>query len=216
MGPRPGRPPGRPVHLIPVPLIHAVTDDRVLALPDFLERAAALAGVPGCALHLRGRLPADRLLQLGDAVRRVTAATGCALIVHDRLDLAVLCEADGIHLPETGIPVPRARTLLGSAMLVGRSTHSAAAGRAAAEAGADYVFLGNIWPTASHPGRPGLGPEAIRTASPARTIAIGGITVETAPAAIAAGAAGLAAIRSLWDAPDPGAAARAFRVLFPR
>ncbi|MDH5196918.1 MAG: thiamine phosphate synthase, partial [Gemmatimonadota bacterium] len=80
-------------------MVHAVTDDRVLALPDFLERAAALAGVPGCAIHVRGRLPANRLLGLGDAVRTLTAAAGTALIIHDRLDLAMLCHADGAHLP---------------------------------------------------------------------------------------------------------------------
>ncbi|MDH4043430.1 MAG: thiamine phosphate synthase [Gemmatimonadota bacterium] len=196
-------------------MVHAVTDDRVLALPDFLERAAALAGVPGCAIHVRGRLPANRLLGLGDAVRTLTAAAGTALIIHDRLDLAMLCHADGAHLPGAGIPASHARALLGPDVLIGRSTHSPAEARAAADAGSDYVFLGNIWETPSHPGRPGIGPDAIRAAPPARTIAIGGITAETAPAAIRAGAAGCAAVRALWDAPDPAAAAHAFRVLFP-
>lgn len=214
MGARAGRPSGRPVPLIPIPVVHAVTDERVLALPDVLERAAALASVPGCAIHLRGRLPADRLLHLGDAVRALTAAAGTALIIHDRLDVAVLCQADGVHLPGTGFPASRARALLGPGMLIGRSTHSAAEARAASDAGSDYVFLGNIWTTASHPGRPGIGPDTIHDAHPTRTIAIGGVTTETAPAAIRAGAAGLAAIRALWDAPDPAAAARAFRVLF--
>jgi thiamine-phosphate pyrophosphorylase len=79
----------------------------------------------------------------------------------------------------------------------------------------DYVFLGNIWATASHPGRPFLGPGAIGRALPSRVIAIGGVTPETAPLAAAAGAVGAAAIRALWDADDPAAAAHALRVCFP-
>jgi thiamine-phosphate diphosphorylase len=91
--------------------------------------------------------------------------------------------------------------------LVGRSTHGAEEARAAAADGADYVFLGPIWPTPSHPGRPGIGVESIRQAVPARVIAIGGVTPERAAACIDAGAWGVAAISALWLAEDPAAAA---------
>jgi thiamine-phosphate pyrophosphorylase len=196
-------------------VVHAVTDDRVLALPDFLERAAAVALGPDCAIHLRGRLAAERLLDLADRLRTLTAATGARLLIHDRLDIAVLCGADGVHLPATGLPTARARDALGTGALIGRSVHSPTEARAAAAAGNDYVFLGNIWETASHPGRPGIGPAAITAARPARVIAIGGVTPATAARAVEAGATGIAAIRALWDAPDPAAAAGALRVLFP-
>lgn len=207
----PGCAPRRPIPLSRFPLVHAVTDDRVLALPDFLARAAAIATVPDCAIHLRGRLPGDRLLALADHLRALTAGSSTRLLIHDRLDVAVLSGADGLHLPAAGFPATAARAALGPDRLLGRSIHDPAE---AASAGTDYVLLGNIWPTASHPGRSGLGPAAITAAQPARTVAIGGVTPATAPAAIAAGAAGVAAIRALWDAQDPGAAAHAFRVLF--
>jgi thiamine-phosphate diphosphorylase len=197
-------------------VVHAVTDDRVLALPDFLERAAALALGPDWAVHLRGRLPADHLLRLADQLRRLTAGSGTFLLVHDRLDIAILSGADGVHLPATGFPTTRARSALGPAALLGRSVHSPDEARAATADGSDYVFLGNIWETASHPGRPGIGPAALTAALPARVIAIGGVTLTTAALAARAGAAGVAAIRALWDAPDPAAAARTLRVLFPR
>lgn len=197
-----------------VPVVHAVTDDRVLALPDFLARAAALALGPECALHLRGRLAAEPLLGLADALRRITAASGTRLLIHDRLDVAVLSGADGVHLPSAGIPTSRARAAIGRAALIGRSVHAAEEARAQMDAGNDYVFLGNIWETASHPGRAGLGPEAIAATHAAGVIAIGGITPATAARAARAGAAGVAAIRGLWDAADPAAAARAMRVLF--
>ena len=195
-------------------MVHAVTDDRVLALPDFLERAAALALGPDCAIHLRGRLEGRRLLALADHLRRITAASGTRLLIHDRLDVAVLCGADGVHLPAAGVPTTRARAALPAGTLIGRSVHSPAEARAAAAEGNDYVFLGNIWPTASHPGRPGISPAAITGAGPARVIAIGGVTTAAAAEAAQAGAAGVAAIRALWDAADPAATARAFRVLF--
>ena len=192
-----------------------MTDNRVLSLPDFLDRARALALGPAYAIHLRGSLSGGALLDLADALRRLTAPSGARLMVHDRLDVARLAGADGVHLPAAGLPPSAVRALLGPEPLLGRSTHSPAAARAAAAEGVDYVFLGNIWETASHPGRPPLGAGAIRDALPTPVIAIGGVTPETAPLAAAAGAAGAAAIRSIWDAADPAAAARALRVCFP-
>lgn len=196
--------------------MHAVTDDRVLALPDFLTRAGQVALGPAFAIHLRGRLPARALLAIADRLRGLTAATGTRLLVHDRVDVARLCGADGVHLPGTGLPTPAARTLLGPDALLGRSTHAAIEAVEATAAGSDYVFLGNIWTTASHPARPPLGSAAIAAARPATVIAIGGVTTETAPLAARAGAVGVAAIRALWDAADPAAAAQALRVCFSR
>lgn len=196
--------------------MHAVTDDRVLSLPDFLARAAALALGPEYALHLRGSLAGRALLALADRLRGLTAASNTRLIVHDRLDVARLCGADGAHLPAAGFPTRVARTVMAAPALLGRSTHSAAEARSAAEEGCDYVFLGNIWETATHPGRVPVGTDAIGAARPGSVIAIGGITTTTAPLAAAAGAIGVAAIRALWDAPDPAAAAHALRVCFSR
>jgi len=196
--------------------VHAVTDDRVLALPDFLSRAAALALGPEYAVHLRGSLEGRALLALADRLRVLTAATDTRLIVHDRLDVTRLCGADGAHLPAAGVPTLSARGLVAPPALLGRSTHTAAEARRATEEGCDYVFLGNIWETASHAGRAPLGADAIGDAQPGSVIAIGGVTAATAPLAAAAGALGVAAIRALWDAPDPAAAAHALRVCFTR
>jgi thiamine-phosphate diphosphorylase len=197
-----------------VPIVHAVTDDRVAALPDFLERARALAIGPDVAIHLRARMPGAPLLSLADSLRDLTASSGTHLIIHDRVDVARLCAADGVHLPRSGVPVERARVLVRDGALVGTSTHTVEEAQAAAAAGADYVFLGNIWETASHPGRPALGVGALAESRAAPVIAIGGVTAERSALAAAAGAAGVAAIRALWDAADPAAAVRALRVSF--
>jgi thiamine-phosphate pyrophosphorylase len=132
------------------------------------------------------------------------------LFVNDRVDVAVAAQARGIHLPSAGLPIAVTREMVGPSMLIGRSTHGAAEALAAHADGADYVFLGPIWETPSHPGAPGLGIPAIRQASGARVIAIGGITPERIGPCLDAGAWGVAAISALWLAEDVAAAAEAF------
>jgi len=200
--------------VIAIPVVHAVTDDRVVALPDFFDRARALSVGPEIAIHLRTRGSGNRLVSLADALRDITASAGAGLIIHDRADVARMCRADGVHLPGSGIPVERARELAGEEALLGCSVHTPTEAQSAMAAGADYVFLGNIWETPSHVGRAGLGARAITEANVRGVIAIGGVTAERAAVAAEAGAAGVAAIRALWDAADPAAAVRTLRVSF--
>ncbi|MBI4419305.1 MAG: thiamine phosphate synthase [Gemmatimonadetes bacterium] len=201
----------------PVPRVHAVTDANVAALPldDIERRARALAHSAAVGLH--ARLPqADgrRLLDFARLLRRAADGSGAATLVNDRADVAVLAGAAGVHLPEAGLPVPAARRLVGDDALLGRSVHAADAVRRAADEGADYVFLGPIWATASHPAREGIGLASLRGLSPIRVIAIGGVTPARAPFCRDAGAWGVAAITALWMAPDPRAAVEEMLVSF--
>jgi thiamine-phosphate diphosphorylase len=210
------------------PVVFAVTDDRVVQRPGFLERAGAIAAGADVAIVLRARMTGAALLDLADRLRAITARSGTRLLVHDRLDVARLAGADGVHLPATGFPVRAIRDDPGPGMLVGRSTHTPETAALALGDGADYVFLGNIWETETHPGRAPLGPAAIRAAvhaaetahgSPSTrppVIAIGGVTPERAREARDHGAGGAAAVRALWDAPDAAAAVRAFLLSFDR
>lgn len=196
-----------------LPRLHAVTNDSVLALPDFLERVRAVARGPEVAVHVRGRLPGRRLLALAEALREITAQRGAQLFVNDRADVARLAGADGVHLPADGLPVAPARDLSG-VRWVGRSAHRPDEASAAARDGADYVFLGPIWPTTSHPERRPLGPEAIAEAQLCTVVAVGGVTPDRVAACIRAGASGVAAISALWEASDPAAAADTFLLSF--
>jgi thiamine-phosphate pyrophosphorylase len=184
-----------------------VTDDGVLALPDFEERVRSLARSPLIAVHLRSSsLPGGKLLEHAKHLRQA----GARIIMNDRVDLIAAGRALGVHLPARGLPVATARQLLGATALIGRSTHDPDEARAASDAGADYVFLGPIWETPSHPRTPGIGLEAIRRAAPARIIAIGGVTPARTPRCLEAGAWGGAAISALWLTGDVAAAADAF------
>ncbi len=196
-----------------VPRLHAVTDKQVVSLSDFTSRARAIARAGDVALHARpGPVDARELIALATTLRE----TGAPVLVNDRADVVPYVGAVGVHLPAAGLAVQAVREMLGPDALIGRSTHDPVEAREAHEAGADYVFLGPIWHTASHPDRTPLGLEAIAAARPARVIAIGGVTPERAGPCREAGAWGVAAIRALWGASDPGAAAREFLLSLER
>ena len=195
-----------------VPRVHAVTNPAVVALPQLEPIARALAISPSVALH--ARLPgADgaRLLALAE---RLAGASQGTIFVNDRVDVAVVAGAAGVHLPANGLSTTAARKLLAPGQLLGRSAHSADEARMAFDQGADYVFLGPVWATSSHPGQRPLGLHALRGFSSLCVVAIGGVTVERATECRDAGAWGVAAISALWNAKDPGAAARAMLLSF--
>ena len=202
-----GAAPGRAAGL---PRLHAITDAALVRRSNFSALAGAVAAAGSLALHARAPALGGRACwAVARTLRDAAAGTTALVFVNDRLDVARAIGAAGLQLPADGLPPAAARPLLAVGVLLGRSAHSAPAARAAHEAGADYVVLGPIWETASHPGRAPLGLAAIAQAAPARVIAIGGITdPERARQCRAAGAYGVAVVRAIWHDPDPGGAAR--------
>ncbi len=190
-------------------LIVEVTD--VTTRRGVLEAAVA-AGVDTVQLRDR-RADGGALLAAARTLRDLTGAHRAALLVNDRVDVALAAGADGVHLPAASFPIATARRLLGTAAWIGRSTHSASEAETAARDGADYVVLGPIFATPSKAAYgPALGVAAIsaaRLGSP--LIAIGGITTDTVPVLRAAGVDRAAVIRAILDAADPAAVARALR-----
>ena len=144
--------------------------------------------------------------------RQLTRERGAFLIVNDRVDVAVACDADGVHLGQSDLPPAAARPLLAAGRWIGVSTHDERQALAAAAAGADYIGFGPLFPTGTK--ATGYEPRGIeqltlvRRAVSLPIVAIGGITAERAPSAIDAGADAVAVISALGDAPDPARAAR--------
>ncbi len=192
--------------------LHVVTDDRVLADPDFARRAEDVleAGGADVALHLRGReISARRLFLLVDRLRPHVRTAGALLLVNDRVDIALGGGVHGVHLGGRSLPVDVARELLGADPWIGLSVHGEDEGEGAGGAGADYLFVGTIFATPSHPDRPGSGPELLaraRRRSDLPLLAIGGVTPERVDAVLEAGAYGAAVLRGVWDEPAPGPA----------
>ena len=193
-----------------VPRLHVITDDARLADARFVDDAVAVldAGGSDVALHLRGSgTAARRLYQLAVALVPRARAAGASLIVNDRVDVALTAGADGAQLREDSIDVAHARAILGDATLIGVSRHAESAVRVE---GADFVLLGAIYSTGSHPDRAPAGIEALEagasgigrqaSATAPRLIAIGGITPERVPEVMRAGAYGVAALSGIWDA----------------
>ena len=218
-----------------IPKLHVVTNDEVLARPDFETRAREVceasgdlespmgeAGGPrdggvGCtavALHLRGpRTSGRRLIRLARALCEPVDAYGIRLLLNDRLDVALAVGAEGVHLGSRSIPPADARRLLGANRLMGVSVHSVSEAVDAAESGADYLFVGTLFETPSHPRVAVKGVELVglvagRVDPP--LVGIGGVTPERAAEVVASGAHGVAAIRGIWDAPSPPYAVQAY------
>lgn len=194
-----------------LPGLHVVTDDEVLADRGFRERASDLLEAHGrrIALHLRGpQTEPARLLALAEALAHAARRAGALLLVSDRADVALAAGAHGVQLGQRSVPVAAARTL-SPGWLIGASVHDVAEAEGASSA--DFLLLGTIWETASHPGRKGAGlglvREVLGLGRP--VVVIGGVTPERAVAARQLGAAGVAVLRGVWGESDPsGAAAR--------
>ena len=149
-------------------------------------------------------------------------ASPTRILVNDRLDVALSEGAGGVHLGENSLPPPEAKRLvkaqaLTQDFLIGVSCHSLGAARSAATGGADYLFFGPIFST---PSKAAFGaPQGLeRFAEVCRAVsipvlAIGGITLANAPACLAAGASGIAAIRLFQDARDMSSLVQSLRKL---
>lgn len=192
--------------------LHVITDDVVLARPDFLPLASEILDSLGkrVSVHVRGHATPTR--QLFAAAEALTQRGSC--VVNDRVDIALAVNATGVQLGDRSLPPRVVRRILPAGMLLGHSVH----GPAQCEAGVDFVMAGSIYESASHPGQPAAGLGLIsECASFAPVIAIGGITVERVPEVMAAGAYGVAVIRAVWEARNPVQAAAEFaRILYER
>ena len=191
--------------------LYLVTDRHQTGGRDLLEVVgqALRAGVR--AVQLREKdLPTRDLYHLAGKLLAMTRAAGAALLINDRVDVAMALPADGVHLTRRSLPPKAARELLGPARLIGISCHSLAEVREAVDGGADFVVLGPIFETPSKipygaPLTTALLQQA-RTATTLPILAIGGINTARIPDVMAAGADGVAVISAVMAAPDPGAA----------
>jgi thiamine-phosphate pyrophosphorylase len=198
----------------PLPRLHAITDERIARRPDLedIARELATGGGSQLAFHARGRQLTGR--EHYDLAVRLSSSQTVQLFVNDRLDVALAVPTAGVHLGGGSLPARAARAL-NPLWWIGKSVHDLAEAEAARTEGADYLVVGPVYATPSHPGRRPLGIEGLRAIVVAMdqlpVVAIGGITIDRVTEVKNSGAYGIAAIRAFWDDGEPGAAVRRMR-----
>ncbi len=185
--------------------------------PRLLARVAAV--LPQAALLQYRNKSADAALRRvqAEALAGLCRTHGVPLLINDDAALAQAVGAAGVHLGEDDGDLATARRLLGDDAIIGVSCYNEAArARTAAEAGASYIAFGAFFPSGTKPNARRATPDLLRGSADLGLprVAIGGITPDNARELVEAGADLLAVIGGVFDAPDPVAAARAFRALF--
>lgn len=182
-----------------------------------LARVAPLLPFAACLQYRNKHADAALRGRQAQRLHGLCRDVGVPLIINDDAGLAAEIGAEGVHLGEDDGALSTARALLGSAAIIGVSCYDDL-GRAesAAIAGADYIAFGAFFPSPTKPHARRASPALLQSAAPLGLprVAIGGVTPDNAPPLIAAGADLVAVISGVFDAPDPVAAARAYRACF--
>ena len=201
----------------PWPRLYAVVDAASAAEAGWTPVGLARACLAGGARLLQLRAPGVATGTLVDWAREVVALAaprGARVIVNDRCDAALMADAAGVHVGQDDLPPSVARRLLGPGAVLGVSTRDAAQLEAALRQPVSYLAVGPVHATRTKDtGCAPVGLEAVRRAARVAgdrpVVAIGGITLETAPAVVAAGAASVAMISDLLEGGDPAGRVRA-------
>ncbi len=202
-----------------VPRLYAIVDTEACAragrAPADVSRAFLDAGVRLLQLRAKG-IESGVFVDLARRIQADVAAAGARLVINDRADVAAIAGAAGVHVGQDDLSAADARKIVGAEAIVGVSTHTPSQIHAALDAPLSYIAVGPVYGTQTkETGYEAVGLALVAYAAEAASaralpvIAIGGITLERAPAVIAAGAASVAVIGGLLDG-DPGTRALAY------
>lgn len=200
--------------------LHVLVDDDPRWKDDPVGQARAACAGGAHVVQLRCKRVTDReAIAWGREIRALTRAARATFVVNDRFDLALVCEADAVHLGQDDLPPQALPSFARSRLAVGRSTHDVAQARAACTEAVDYVAFGPLHGTTSKAspyearGLPLLA-EIVRAVAPLPVVAIGGVDAARIPALLEAGATGAAVISAVAGAEDPEDATRTLVACF--
>lgn len=158
---------------------------------------------------------ARRIIELGHKIRQLTSIYNALFIVNDRVDIAKIVKADGVHLGQDDVEIDYAKEILGSDKIIGISTHERKQAIKAVEQGADYIGVGPVFETPTKPGRKSVGLDYVKWASEnvidIPFYAIGGINQENVRDVIEFGAKNIAVVRAIINATSPKEATIKFK-----
>jgi len=194
---------------------YAIVDPAGGHEPVSLAETLLEAGARIMQLRLKDA-PGRDFLAAARAIAAICRSRDAILIVNDRVDIAILAGAHGVHLGQTDLPLEAARRVAGPGMMIGISTHNVEQARAAEIGGADYIGFGPMYPGGLKNIVAGVGLDklrAIRAAVKIPIVAIGGITEAHVAETLAAGADAVAIITDVVNAPDIAAKVRSVLAL---
>ena len=181
-------------------------------------KAALAAGLDYIQLREKNISSAEYLLR-AKKLKKMAKHYSAKLIINDRLDLAALSEADGVHLGQEDIPIKDARMFLGAGKIIGATAKTVDQAKEAVKAGADYLGSGAWFPTETKKDAAPISEEIYREilkAAPIPNVAVGGITRDNCQKPLSLGASGLAISAGILKAQDPGAETRKLRQLLEK
>jgi thiamine-phosphate pyrophosphorylase len=198
--------------------LYVITDEAIAGGLSHAEIAQRAIAGGADVIQLRDKMCGCRELnRIGRALREITKKAGTLFIVNDRLDVALACRADGVHLGQDDIRVGVARQIAPPGFIIGVSVGTVDEAVKAEQEGADYIAISPVFSTASkNDAGPGCGLDVlqeIRRSVSVPVIAIGGINLDNVREVIAAGADGVAVISVVVGSMDISAAARELKSL---
>lgn len=192
--------------------LYLVTNsDKFETETDFLNAVASALKGGVDILQLREKtMSANKIIELGKKIKLLCAEYNTTFIVNDRVDIAYILEADGVHLGQDDMDVASARKILGNNAIIGISTHAPEQAKKAVDDGADYIGVGPVFTTPTKPTTKSVGLEYVNWVSKNIQIpyfAIGGINLENVDEVIKNGAKRIAVVRAIINAENPEHAA---------
>ena len=197
--------------------LYAVTDrswlgERTLAqvVEDVLKGGATF-------LQLREKeLDREAILAEAKEIQAIAARYHVPFVINDSVDIALACDADGVHVGQTDLMGRDVRALIGPDKILGITANTVELAVAAERAGADYIGAGAVFGTTTKQNAKNLSLDTLKAICQAVSIpvvAIGGINADNLPQLAGTGAAGAAVVSALFAQKDPEAAARRMRAL---
>ena len=193
------------------PTLYVITDSTYHTTETLLHAVDEACAGGATLIQLREKDTGGRdYLALAQQVKAVTDKYGVPLIIDDRVDVAIACDAAGVHVGASDLPVAVCRRLLGPDKIVGATAKSVEAAKAAYEDGADYLGTGAIYPTTTHVTTritPVETLDEICRTVPIPVVAIGGLNADNMDVLADSPIAGVAIVSAVMKADDPRAAA---------
>ena len=197
--------------------LYAVTDRSWLGERTLAQVVEKVLRGGATFLQLREKeLDREAILAEAREIQAIAARYRVPFVINDSVDIALACDADGVHVGQTDLMGRDVRALIGSDKILGITANTVELAVAAEKAGADYIGAGAVFGTTTKQNAKNLSLDTLKAICQAVSIpvvAIGGINADNLPQLAGTGAAGAAVVSALFAQKDPEEAARRMRAL---